>query len=191
MPAGFRAFGLHAAACDSTVPARLLTRGGLKHMKIQKNKVVSIDYKLTGTDGQCIDSSEGGDPLSYLHGNGNIVCGLEEALEGKAAGDVVTVSVPPEKGYGVRDEAKRVEVSRDKLKGASEIKAGMQFQAQTPGGVQIFTVSQVAETSVTLDGNHPLAGATLNFDVTVRDVRDATPEEVAHGHVHGPGGHHH
>jgi FKBP-type peptidyl-prolyl cis-trans isomerase SlyD len=160
-------------------------------MEIEKNKVVSIDYKLTGSDGQVIDSSEGRDPLAYLHGNGNIVSGLEEALEGKATGDEVRVSVPPEKGYGTRDEAKMVEVSKDKLQGAAEINPGMQFQAQTPNGPQIFTVSKVEESSVTLDANHPLAGATLNFDVTVRDVRDATTEEVSHGHVHGPGGHQH
>jgi FKBP-type peptidyl-prolyl cis-trans isomerase SlyD len=160
-------------------------------MKIEKNKVVSIDYKLTGGDGQPIDSSEGREPLAYLHGNGNIVVGLEEALEGKATGDAVNVSVAPEKGYGVRDETKLIEVPRDKLKGAGEIQPGMQFQAQTPEGAQIFTVSKVAETSVTLDGNHPLAGATLNFAVTVREVREATEEEVSHGHVHGPGGHEH
>jgi len=160
-------------------------------MKIEKNKVVSIDYKLTSDDGQVIDSSEGRSPLAYLHGNGNIVAGLEEALEGKATGDAVNVSVPPEKGYGLRDEAKLVEVSKDKLKGAAEIKPGMQFQAQTPNGQQVFTVSKVAESSVTLDANHPLAGTTLNFDVTVREVREATAEEVSHGHVHGPGGHAH
>ncbi|MCU0772295.1 MAG: peptidylprolyl isomerase [Verrucomicrobia bacterium] len=160
-------------------------------MKIQKNKVVSIDYKLTGDNGQVLDSSEGREPLAYLHGNGNLVSGLEEALEGKAAGDALRVSVPPEKGYGLRDESRMVEVSKDKFQGAPEVKPGMQFRAQTPQGLQIFTVSKVAETSVTLDGNHPLAGATLNFDVTVRDVRDATSDEVSHGHVHGPGGHHH
>jgi FKBP-type peptidyl-prolyl cis-trans isomerase SlyD len=160
-------------------------------MKIEKNKVVSIDYKLTGNDGQVIDSSAGREPLAYLHGNGNIVSGLEEALEGKATGDVLNVSVPPEKGYGERDEAKIVEVSKDKLQGAQEINPGMQFQAQTPNGTQVFTVSKVEASSVTLDGNHPLAGTTLNFDVTVRDVRDASEEEVSHGHVHGPGGHQH
>ena len=160
-------------------------------MKIEKNKVVSIDYKLTGADGTVIDSSEGREPLAYLHGNGNIVTGLEEALDGKAAGDALTVSVPPEKGYGVRDESKIVEVPREQLKGADEIRPGMQFQAQTPEGNQILTVAKVADASVTLDANHPLAGATLNFDVTVREVRAATEEEVSHGHVHGPGGHHH
>jgi FKBP-type peptidyl-prolyl cis-trans isomerase SlyD len=160
-------------------------------MKIDKNKVVSIDYKLTGDDGNVIDSSEGRDPLAYLHGNGNIVSGLEEALDGKTSGDSVTVSIPPEKGYGIRDESKMVQVPKEQLKGADQIQAGMQFQAQTPEGAQLFTVAKVEETSVTLDANHPLAGATLNFDVTIRDVREATEEEVSHGHVHGPGGHQH
>ena len=112
-------------------------------MKIEKNKVVSIDYKLTGDDGNVIDSSEGREPLAYLHGNGNIVTGLEEALDGKAAGDAVSVSVPPEKGYGARDEAKMVEVPKEQLKGADQIQPGMQFQAQTPQGAQLFTVSKV------------------------------------------------
>ena len=160
-------------------------------MKIEKNKVVSIDYKLTGNDGNVIDSSEGGEPLAYIHGNGNIIAGLEEALEGKAKGDALQVSIPPEKGYGVREQSKVVEVSKDKLKGAAEIKPGMQFQAQTPEGAQVFTVASISDSSVTLDANHPLAGATLNFDVTVRDIREATAEEMSHGHVHGPGGHHH
>jgi len=160
-------------------------------MKIEKNKVVSIDYKLSGNDGQVIDSSEAGQPLAYLHGNGNIISGLEEALEGKTTGEAVKVTIPPEKGYGVREKGKVVEVNKDKLKGADEIKPGMQFQAQTPEGPQVFTVAGISESSVTLDANHPLAGATLNFDVTVREVREATADEMTHGHVHGPGGHHH
>ena len=160
-------------------------------MKIEKNKVVSIDYTLTGNDGQVIDSSKGGEPLAYLHGNGNIIAGLEEALEGKSAGEALKVSVPPEKGYGVREQGKVVEVGRDKLKGADEIKVGMQFQAETPQGAQVFTVASISDSAVTLDANHPLAGSTLNFDVTIRDIREATADEMAHGHVHGPGGHHH
>lgn len=160
-------------------------------MKIESNKVVSIDYKLTDTEGKVLDSSEGGKPLAYLHGKGNIIAGLEEALVGKGAGDALTVSVSPEKGYGVRDEGKLVEVDRDKLNGADQIEAGMQFQAQTPDGPQVFTVARVSEKVVTLDANHPLAGETLNFDVTVRDVREATAEELEHGHVHGPDGHAH
>ena len=160
-------------------------------MKIEKNKVVSIDYTLTGDDGKVIDSSRGQAPLAYLHGTGNIISGLEEALEGKGAGDALKVSISPEKAYGVRDETKLVTVARTQLQGVDEIKPGLQLQAQMQNGPQLFTVTQVDEKSVTLDGNHPLAGATLNFDVTVKDVRDATAEEMAHGHVHGPGGHHH
>jgi len=160
-------------------------------MKIEKNKVVSIDYTLTGDDGNVIDSSRGQEPLAYLHGTGNIISGLEEALEGKGAGDALKVSITPEKAYGVRDETKLVTVARTQLQGVDEIKPGLQLQAQMPGGPQLFTVTQVDDQSVTLDGNHPLAGTTLNFDVTVKDVRDATAEEMAHGHVHGPGGHHH
>jgi len=160
-------------------------------MKIAKNKVVSIDYKLTDDDGKLIDSSEGGEPLAYLHGTGTIIAGLEEALEGKVAGDALQVSIAPEKGYGVRDESKRLTVKRSHLQGADEIKPGLQLQAQMPNGPQLFTVTGMDEESVTLDGNHPLAGTTLKFDVTVKEVRDATAEELAHGHVHGPGGHHH
>ena len=160
-------------------------------MKIHKNTVVSIDYKLTDNSGKVLDSSEGGEPLAYLHGNGNIISGLEEALEGKATGDSLNVKVPPEKGYGVRDEARIVEVAPDRLKGAHEVQVGMQFRAQTPQGAQVFTVAKIQEGSVTLDANHPLAGSTLNFDVQVRDVREATPDELSHGHVHGPGGHQH
>jgi len=160
-------------------------------MKIEKNKVVSIDYKLTGDDGEVIDSSEGRDPLAYLHGSGSIISGLEEALEGKCAGDALKVSIAPEKGYGVRDEAKLMTVARTQLQGVDEIKPGRQLQAQMPNGPQLFTITSVDDTSVTLDGNHPLAGTTLNFDVAVKEVRDATAEELAHGHVHGPGGHQH
>ena len=160
-------------------------------MKVGKNKVVSIDYKLTGDDGKLIDSSEGGEPLAYLHGTGTIIAGLEEALEGRGSGDSLKVSIAPEKGYGVRDETKRLTVKRSQLKGADEIKPGLQLQAQMPNGPQLFTVTSMDDESVTLDGNHPLAGTTLNFDVTVKEIRDATAEELAHGHVHGPGGHHH
>ena len=160
-------------------------------MKIEKNKVVSIDYKLTGNDGQLIDSSEGGEPLAYLHGTGSIISGLEEALEGRGVGEALKVSIAPEKAYGVRDEAKKVTVARSQLQGVDEIKPGLQLQAQMPNGPQLFTVTGMDDTTVTLDGNHPLAGATLNFDVTVKSVREATADELAHGHVHGPGGHHH
>jgi FKBP-type peptidyl-prolyl cis-trans isomerase SlyD len=160
-------------------------------MKIEKNKVVSIDYTLTNNANETLDTSEGRAPLAYLHGNGNLVAGLEKELEGKASGDAFRVSVAPEEGYGVRDESKRVEIPRDVFSGVDEVKPGMVFQARGPSGVEMVTVIAVADDKVTIDGNHPLAGETLNFAVTVRDIREATEEELQHGHVHGPGGHQH
>jgi len=160
-------------------------------MEIAKDKVVTIDYTLTGEQGQVLDTSDGREPLSYLHGAGNIIPGLENALEGKAAGDQLTVSVPPDQGYGQRDERMVQTVPRGAFAGVPNVAPGMQFQANTNGGPRIITVRDVRDDQVTIDANHPLAGATLNFDVNVKQVRDATPEELAHGHVHGPGGHEH
>ncbi|MBI39497.1 MAG: peptidylprolyl isomerase [Leptospiraceae bacterium] len=160
-------------------------------MQIAKDKVASIDYKLTDDSGSVLDSSEGRDPLFYLHGNGNLIAGLEEALEGKGSGENIQVSVPPEKGYGLRNDALIQDVQKSMFQGVDKIESGMQFQAQTEAGTQIFTVVAVEGETVKIDGNHPLAGETLHFDVTVRDVRDATDEELSHGHVHGPGGHQH
>lgn len=161
-------------------------------MKIEKDKVVSIDYKLTNDKNETVDSSEGREPLAYLHGNGNLIPGLEKALDGKASGDKLTVRIPPEEGYGRRDDSKRIDVPLEVFKGAEEVKPGMQFQARNKeGAVELLTVVAVAGDKVTIDANHPLAGETLNFDVTVRAIREATAEELAHGHVHGPGVHHH
>ncbi len=160
-------------------------------MQIAKHKVVSIDYTLTNDAGDVIDSSEGGAPLAYLHGENNIIPGLENALEGKAAGDSLKVTVTPEEGYGVRiDELIQV-VPSHLFGGVEKLEAGMQFQAETDDGVQVVTIAAVNGDEVTVDGNHPLAGETLNFDVKVADVRDASAEEIEHGHVHGPNGHHH
>lgn len=160
-------------------------------MQITSGKVVSIDYTLTSDGGEVIDSSEGGQPLVYLHGNGQIIPGLEKALEGKEAGAELTVKVEAAEGYGLKDEKKLIVVPRDRIDGTGELKEGMQLQASNGGGMQIVTVVKIAGDEVTIDANHPLAGVNLNFDVKVRDVRDATPEEIDHGHVHGPGGHHH
>lgn len=159
-------------------------------MKIEKDKVVSIDYTLTDAESEVIDSSEGGAPLAYLHGNGNLVPGLEKALEGKTTGDSVQVSIPPEEGYGLRDERKMGEVPRSAFAGVPDVQPGMQFQARGPNGTELVTVVAVGNDTVVVDGNHPLAGETLNFDVTVRDVRDATAQELEHGHAHGAGGVH-
>jgi len=160
-------------------------------MKIAHEKVVSIHYTLTNGEGTVLDSSSGGQPLAYLHGFGNIIPGLENALEGKAAGDKLQVTVDPEQGYGARDERLVQAVPRSAFKGVDELAPGMQFQAQGPQGTRLVVVTQVADDVVTVDANHPLAGQTLHFDVEVSEVRDATSEELEHGHVHGPGGHHH
>lgn len=161
-------------------------------MQVAKDKVVAIDYTLTNNQGQVIDSSQGKAPLAYLHGKGNIIPGLEKELEGKAVGDNLKVAIKPEEGYGMHDPKMVQAVPKTAFKGVPEIKAGMQFQAQGPGGqTRIVTVTKVEGDNVTVDANHPLAGQTLNFDVTVREVREASAEELSHGHVHGPGGHQH
>lgn len=160
-------------------------------MQIEKNKVVSVDYTLKDDAGQVIDTSEGHGPLAYLHGVGGIVPGLERALEGRSAGDELHVKVEPHEAYGVRDESLVGQVPRAAFGSIQKIEPGMQFQANAGGHTRIVTVVGVDQNEVRVDANHPLAGKNLNFDVTVRDVRDATPEELAHGHVHGAGGHHH
>ena len=159
-------------------------------MQIAKNSVVTIDYTLTGPDGQVIDTSVGKQPLPYLHGAGNLIPGLENALDGKAAGDTVKVTVSPEQGYGLRDE-KLVQTAPKSAFQSPNISVGQQFRADSPEGPKVFTVTKVEGDSVTVDGNHPLAGVPLNFEVAIKDVRPASQEELAHGHVHGPGGHHH
>jgi FKBP-type peptidyl-prolyl cis-trans isomerase SlyD len=160
-------------------------------MLIAKDSVVSIDYTLTDSDGTVLDSSKGQKPLEYLHGSGNIITGLEEALEGKRAGDSLKVSVPPEKGYGMRNESLSQKVPRKMFDSKTEIKPGMRFHAEAEHGEHTVTVTAVDSENVTVDANHPLAGKILNFDVKITGVRAATHEELAHGHVHGAGNHHH
>lgn len=160
-------------------------------MQISANKVVQIHYTLTNDDGEVLDSSKGQGPLAYIHGNGNIIPGLESALDGRIIGDKFQVTIPPEEAYGVRDDDLVQSVPREAFQGVDEILPGMQFHGQSPEGLRLFTVMDVAGDEVILDGNHPMAGITLNFDVEVAGIRDATPEELDHGHVHGPGGHHH
>ena len=160
-------------------------------MKVAENKVVLIDYTLTDNAGEMIDSSEGAGPLAYLHGAGNIVEGLEDALMGKEAGDEVKASIEPAKAYGERHEDMKQDVPKDLFGGVENIEVGMQFQSETDQGPVLVTVVEMTEEMVTVDGNHPLAGVHLNFDVTVREVREPTAEELEHGHVHGEGGHQH
>ena len=161
-------------------------------MKIAKNSVVSFEYTLKDSQGRVLDSSEGGDPFAYIQGTGSIIPGLERFMEGRSANEIFSAVVPPDQAYGVRDEELVQEVPRSLFETSSgDIQVGMQFQTSTEAGMQTVMVVGVTPETVTVDGNHPLAGQTLAFDIKIIDVRDASPEELAHGHVHGPGGHHH
>lgn len=156
-------------------------------MKIKNNSVVSFHYKLSNNEGEVLDSSEGRDAFTYLQGAQMIVPGLESQMEGKSEGEKFTAVIPPENGYGVVEPQLIQRVPKDRF-GDQKVEAGMQFQA---GEHSVVTVREVTDSDVVVDGNHPLAGVTLNFAVEVTGVRDATEEELAHGHVHGEGGHAH
>jgi FKBP-type peptidyl-prolyl cis-trans isomerase SlyD len=159
-------------------------------MQIANQAVVTIDYTLTDDQGAVLDSSNGEEPLTYIHGSGSIIPGLENALAGRAAGDALKVTVAPVDGYGERDEELVQAVPRNRFPAAS-IEVGMRFHAQGSDGSQVVTVVAVDDANVTVDANHPLAGMTLAFDVKVLEVRTATADELEHGHVHGKGGHEH
>jgi FKBP-type peptidyl-prolyl cis-trans isomerase SlyD len=160
-------------------------------MSITQDSVVTIHYTLTDDDGKVIDSSSPGEPLAYLHGHGNLIPGLERELTGKSPGDKLNVKLAPADGYGEYDKQLVQRVPRRSLKGIPNLRAGMQLQAQTDQGPRMVTVTNIVGDMVTVDGNHPLAGKNLTFDVEIAEVREATPEELSHGHVHGPGDHHH
>ena len=161
------------------------------HMKISKGKVVSIHYALNDAAGEVLESSEGEAPLEYLHGHGNIIAGLEKALDGKAAGEKLKAVIPPEEGYGVRDEAMVKRLPLSSFQNQDEVQVGAQFQAETSQGPRLATVTEMDDKKVTVDLNHPLADQTLSFDIEVVGVREATEEELSHGHAHGPEGHRH
>lgn len=161
-------------------------------MQIADKTVVAIDYTLSNDEGEVLDSSEGAQPLAYLHGAANIIPGLEQALTGKSAGDELEVSVEPELAYGEYSLELVATLNRSMFEGVDELLPGMQFHASAPdGGMQIVTIRDVDGDDVTVDGNHPLAGQRLNFKVKVVSVREATGEELEHGHAHGEGGHQH
>lgn len=160
-------------------------------MNIAKDSVALFHYTLTNDKGEVLDSSSGSDPLAYLHGSGNIIPGLEKALEGKAKGDKLKVTVAPEEAYGKQDPALIQQVPRRAFQGVGDIQPGMSFSTQGPQGPMRVVVTKILGDMVTIDGNHALAGETLTFDVEITDVRAATQEELDHGHVHGAGGHHH
>lgn len=159
-------------------------------MTIAKDKVAIIDYTLTDDEGNTLDQSENGE-FAYIHGANNIIPGLEKALEGKTGGDEAKVTVAPAEGYGELDPNAIQKIPRNMFPEDMEIQPGMQFQAQSPeGAMMVLTVADIEGDTVIADANHALAGKTLHFDVKVISVRDASAEEMEHGHVHGPGGHH-
>ncbi len=160
-------------------------------MEITDNKVVTLDYILKDDTGKIIDQSENSE-FVYLHGARNIIPGLENALKGKTAGIELDVTVAPAEGYGERDESMLQVVSKDMFESAEQITVGQQFNAQGPDEEVItITVMEINDDQITIDGNHPLAGVQLSFAVSIIDVRDASDEEMEHGHAHGPDGHHH
>ena len=160
-------------------------------MQIVKDKVVTINYTLRNDSKEILDSAQDGD-FAYLHGAENIIAGLEQALEGKSVDDELSVSIEPADGYGERNPDMTQVVPKEMFGADGDIEVGQQFHAASPEGQEIVvTVVAVDDENITVDGNHPLAGVTLHFEVKIIEIRDASAEELEHGHVHGPGGHNH
>jgi len=159
-------------------------------MKVEDEKVVQFLYELKDEQQTVLESTEG-EPVAYLHGFKNMMAGLENALAGKSVGDKFSVTLSPEEGYGERVEGSVQRVPVKHLQGAKKWKPGMVATVETEQGSRQVTVIKMGKFMVTVDSNHPFAGKTLTFDIEVVDVRDATGEEIAHGHAHGAGGHHH
>lgn len=160
-------------------------------MTATADRVVTIEYTLTASDGEVLDSSRDTGPFPYLHGHENIVPGLESSLEGKEVGARVEVTLQPEDAYGRRDEALVMTVPRERIP-ADALEIGAEFAVKDPAGEHaVVRLVSIADDTVTLDGNHPLADQVLTFDVTILEIREAEPEELEHGHVHGPDGHDH
>jgi FKBP-type peptidyl-prolyl cis-trans isomerase SlyD len=159
-------------------------------MNIEKNKIALIEYTLTDTKGEVMDASDG-NPLAYLHGHSNLIPGLEKELEGKTTGDKFKITVPAIEAYGERVDALIQTVPNDMFQGVDNLEVGMRFEAQSEQGMHSVEITAIEGDNVTVDGNHPMAGQELTFDVEIIEVRDATAEEVEHGHAHGAGGHQH
>ena len=164
-------------------------------MQITKDKIVTFHYRLQDDSGVEIESSHGGDPMAYLHGHGNIITGLESGMEGKNAEDVFSITVEAKDAYGERLEDATQRVPLKHLNGdkrsKAKLKPGMGVSINTEEGAKQVIVIKAGKFNVDVDLNHPLAGKTLTFDVEIQSVRDASDEEIAHGHAHGGGGHHH
>lgn len=160
-------------------------------MQISKNSVVTINYTLKNDQGETLDESHDSSFL-YMHGAGGIIPGLEGQLEGKSAGDEFSAHIEPADGYGERDDSMVQVVPRDMFDKEHPIDVGIQFHAEGPEGETLtVTVTKIDGDDITVDGNHPLAGIALNFDIKIVEIREASAEEIEHGHVHGPGGHQH
>jgi FKBP-type peptidyl-prolyl cis-trans isomerase SlyD len=161
-------------------------------MQIEKDRVAALEYTLKDDAGAVVDTNVGGTPLYYLHGHGNLVPGLERELTGKEAGAELSVVVAPADGYGERDDSRTFEVPKSELPADAPLQKGLQLQMRGPNGMAVpVTVTKVKLNTVVMDGNHPLAGKNLNFQIKVLEVRKAKKEELTHGHAHGPGHHHH
>ncbi len=161
-------------------------------MQVDKHKVVLLDYTLKDSEGTVIDSTEGRGDFAYLHGTNNVIPGLEKTLLGRKTGDEVEVTIAPNDGYGERSDEMVQVVSKSMFDSGGDVQVGIQFYGEAPDGQNIiFTVMEVKDDDVTIDGNHPLAGVELHFALKIMDIREATEEEISHGHVHGPGGHNH
>ncbi|OMI16389.1 peptidylprolyl isomerase [Leptospira weilii serovar Heyan] len=154
-----------------------------------KTRVITFHYILHDTEGNLIDSSEGKAPLSYLEGVGHIISGLEEEMKKMETGEKKKINVSAEKAYGIKDPDLVFDVPRSQFPPTEDLQVGMMFQTDEPD--KVFTITELQEESVIVDGNHPLAGVNLVFDVELTGIREATEEEISHGHVHGEGGHHH
>ena len=160
-------------------------------LTVKNHHVITLNYELKDEKGQVIDSSNHDGPIVYLHGAQDILPGIESAVEGQEVGGKASCSIPPEEAYGVYDPQKVQKVPRSAFVGIDELKVGMHVQEQTAQGPLLITVKEIEGDEVTIDANHPMAGQTLNFELEVAGIREASAEEVSHGHVHGPGGHHH
>lgn len=156
-----------------------------------KNRVVTFHYTLTDSEGTELDSSRSGDPLGYLEGSGNIIPGLETELKKLRVGEKKKVTVAAKDAYGEKNADMVMEVPRTQFPADVDIKVGDRFRTSDDQYAPVFMVMKITESHVTIDGNHPLAGKELTFDVEITEIRDASEEELSHGHVHGPGGHHH
>ncbi len=160
-------------------------------MQVTKDSVVYFHYTLSGDDGKKFESSHDSNPMTFIHGHGNILPALESEFEGKEEGDQFQVTLSPEQAYGVRNEESKQRIPIKHLANKKNLRAGMAAKVNTEKGMRDVTIVKVGKFNVDVDTNHPLAGLTLTFDVSIESIREAEAEELSHGHVHGVGGHQH